>query len=197
MKTLALFDFDGTITTKDSLICFIRFAVGDIKFVAGMLYLSPMLAAYKLKIIANDKAKQYMLAYFFKGMHEEVFEQLAGEYSLNHIKRILRPKAMQRVAWHQAQGHTVVVVSASIENWLKPWCDVHNLELLATKLTVKEGLITGLFLTNNCYGIEKVHRVEKAYHLSHYDKVYAYGDSEGDKALLEIADNQHYKPFRE
>ena len=82
---LALFDFDGTITTDDSLIKFIRFVVGDAKFIWGMTLLSSMLTAYKLKLIPNYKAKQYMLSYFFKGMREEKFMQVANEYSLEHI----------------------------------------------------------------------------------------------------------------
>ena len=127
---LALFDFDGTITTDDSLIKFIRFVVGDTKFIWGMILLFPMLTAYKLKLIPNYKAKQYMLSYFFKGMSEENFMQVANEYSLNHIKTILRPKAMEKIRWHKKQGHKIIIVSASIECWLKPWCDEHDLELI-------------------------------------------------------------------
>tara|TARA_B100000795_G_scaffold211967_1_gene165629 strand:- start:1185 stop:1775 length:591 start_codon:yes stop_codon:yes gene_type:complete len=193
---LALFDFDGTITTDDSLIKFVRFVVGDTKFIWGMIHISPMLTAYKLKIIPNYKAKQYMLSYFFKDMSEEKFLQVAREYSLNHIKTILRPKAMEKIAWHKEQDHKVIIVSASIESWLKPWCDQNNIDLIATKLEIKEGVITGKFLTKNCYGIEKAHRVQEAYNLSDYDHIYAYGDSRGDKELLVLADERFYKPFR-
>ncbi len=195
--TLVFFDFDGTITTDDSLIKFIRFVVGDAKFIWGMALLSPMLTAYKLKFIPNYKAKQYMLSYFFKGMREEKFMQVANEYSLNHIKTILRPKAMKKIAWHKEQGHKIVIVSASIEYWLKPWCDENNLDLIATKLEIENGIVTGKFLTKNCYGIEKANRVKEAYNLSDYDYIYAYGDSRGDKELLELADESFYKPFRD
>jgi HAD superfamily hydrolase (TIGR01490 family) len=194
---LALFDFDGTITTDDSLIKFIRFVVGDTKFAAGMAVLSPMLTAYKLKLIPNYKAKQYMLSYFFKGMSEEKFMQVANEYSLKHIDTILRPKAMEKIAWHKEQGHKIVIVSASIECWLKPWCDKNNLDLIATKLQIKDGIVTGKFLTQNCYGIEKVNRVQEQYNLDDYDHIYTYGDSRGDKELLELADESFYKPFRD
>jgi len=194
---LALFDFDGTITTDDSLIKFIRFVVDDTKFALGMAVLSPMLTAYKLKLIPNYKAKQYMLSYFFKGMREEKFMQVANEYSLNHIDTILRPKAMEKIAWHKEQGHKIVIVSASIECWLKPWCDKHNLDLIATKLEIKDGIVTGKFLSKNCYGIEKANRVHEQYNLDDYDHIYAYGDSRGDKELLALADESFYKPFRE
>lgn len=194
---LALIDFDGTITTDDSLIKFIRYVVGDLKTLWGMILLSPMLITYKLKFIPNYKAKQIMLSYFFKGMDEKQFQKAAKEYSLKHIDTILRPQAIKKIAWHKEQGHTVVVVSASIECWLKPWCDKNNLNLIATKIEIKDGLVTGKLLTKNCYGIEKANRVKEVYNLSDYDYIYAYGDSRGDKELLELADETLYKPFRE
>ena len=196
MANLAIFDFDGTITTDDSLIRFIRFVVGDLKTLWGMVFLSPMLVVYKLKLIPNYKAKQMMLSYFFKGMDKQQFQKIAEEYSLKHIDTILRPKAMEKITWHKELGHKVIVVSASIECWIRPWCDQNGLDLIATKIKVKDGLITGKFLTKNCYGIEKVNRVKEAYNLDDYDRIYAYGDSRGDKELLELADKSFYKPFR-
>ena len=197
MNVLAMFDFDGTITTDDSLIKFIRFVVSNAKFIWGMTLLFPMLTAYKLKLIPNYKAKQYMLSYFFKSMTKDKFMQVANEYSLKHIDTILRLKAMEKIAWHKEQGHKIIIVSASIECWLKPWCDKNNLVLIATKLEIKDGIVTGKFLTKNCHGIEKVNRVQEQYNLSDYDHIYAYGDSRGDRELLEIADESFYKPFRE
>ena len=193
--TLALFDFDGTITTDDSLIKFIRFVVGDTKFIWGMTLLSPMLTAYKLKLIPNYKAKQWMLSYFFKGVNEQQFLKVAEEYSLKHIDTILRPKAMEKIAWHKEQGHKIVIVSASIECWLKPWCDKNDLDLIATKLEIQDGIVTGKFLTKNCYGIEKANRVQEQYNLSDYDHIYAYGDSRGDTELLELAHTKNFRAF--
>jgi phosphatidylglycerophosphatase C len=193
---LALFDFDGTITTDDSLIRFIRFVVGDVKMLWGVLLLSPMLIAYKLKLIPNYKAKQMTLSYFFKGIAEHQFQKVTEEYSLKHIDTMLRPKAMERIAWHKEQEHTVVVVSASIECWLKPWCDRNGLDLIATKIEIKNGLVTGKLLTKNCYGIEKANKVKEVYILDDYDYIYAYGDSRGDRELLELASESFYKPFR-
>lgn len=194
-SSIAFFDFDGTITTDDSLIKFIRFVVCDVKFMWGIIVLSPMLTAYKLKLIPNYKAKQIMLSYFFKGMRKERFMDLANEYSLKHIDTILRPKAMECIAWHKAQGHKVVIVSASIECWIKPWCTKNNLDLIATKLEIKNGIITGKLFTKNCYGIEKANRVREVYNLDGYDCIYAYGDSRGDKEILELADKSYYKHF--
>ena len=192
---LSLFDFDGTITTEDSLINFIRYAVGDLKAAWGMVIFSPMLIAYKLKLIPNYKAKQLMFSYFFRGMNEQQFQKVAKEYSLNHIDTILRPKAIEKIAWHKEQGHRVVIVSASIECWLKPWCDRNSLDLIATKIEMKNGIVTGKLLTKNCYGLEKANRVKEIYNLSDYDHIYAYGDSRGDKELLDLADKRYHNAF--
>ena len=194
---IALFDFDGTITTDDSLIRFIRFVMGDMKTLWGMIILSPMLVTYELKLIPNYKAKQMMLSYFFKGMDEQQFRKVAEKYSLRQIDTMRRPKAMEKIAWHKEQGHKIVIVSASIECWLKPWCDRNNLDLVATKIETKDGIVTGKLLTKNCYGIEKINRVKEVYNLSDYDHIYAYGDSRGDKELLALADESFYKPFRD
>ena len=193
---IAFFDFDGTITTDDSLLKFIRFVVGDINFLIGLSILSPMLILYKLKLIPNYKAKQIMLSYFFKGMEAKRFEEVANSYSLTHIQKILRPKAMEKIRWHQMQGHKVVVVSALLECWLRPWCEQNTFELIATKLEIKENKVSGDLRTKNCYGIEKVNRINEKYDLHDYEIIYAYGDSRGDKEMLSLANEAHYKPFR-
>ena len=195
--TLALFDFDGTITTDDSLLKFIRFVVGDRRFLLGLVVLSPMLVLYKLKLIPNYKAKQYMLSWFFKGMSKDAFLKVANEYSLVHIDKILRPKAIEKINWHKNQGHKVVVVSASIECWLRPWCEKNGLELIATKLEIKDYIVTGKLLSKNCYGVEKVNRIKEIYNLKDFEYIYSYGDSSGDKQMLELAHEKFYKPFRD
>ena len=197
MIDLALFDFDGTITKDDSLLKFIRFVVGDGRFVFGLVVLSPILVAYKLKLIPNYKAKQKMLSWFFKGMRKVDFFEVTKKYSLTHIDKIVRLKAIERINWHKNQGHKVVVVSASIECWLRPWCEKNGLELIATKLEIKDDIVTGKLLSKNCYGVEKVNRIKELYNIEKYDYIYAYGDSSGDKQMLELAHEKFYKPFRD
>jgi HAD superfamily hydrolase (TIGR01490 family) len=196
MEKLALFDFDGTISYEDTLFKFIRYAVGDLKMILGLIVLSPMLVLYKLKLMPNYKAKELLLAYFFKGMEEKEFKNKANEYSLNCLNSIIRTKAIERIYWHKKQNHKVIIVSASIEEWLEPWCQKNDLELLATKLEFKNGIVSGKFFTKNCYGLEKVNRLKEKYDLSIFDYIYAYGDSKGDEQLLSLADEKFYKPFR-
>ena len=61
---IAFFDFDGTITKDDSTAKFIRYFVGDIAFIKGIILLLPMLIAYKLKIVTNNEIKRRLITYF-------------------------------------------------------------------------------------------------------------------------------------
>ena len=149
MIKLALFDFDGTITTKDSLKDFIQYSVGKPHYYLGLLILSPMLAAYKLKLIPNYIAKEKLIAHFFKGWDVDRFQKLANQYSLEEIDKITREKAIEKIKWHQDQGHKVVMVSASMECWLKAWCKKHSIDLISTKLETKANRLTGKFSTIN------------------------------------------------
>ncbi len=196
MAKLALFDFDGTITTKDSLADFIQYAVGKPKYYIGLVQLSPMLTAYTFKLIPNYRAKEKMIAHFFKGWDVEEFQKIADRYSLEQIDKITRLEAIEKIRWHQEQKHKIVLVSASMECWLRAWCANYDIDLISTRLESRDGSLTGQFLTKNCYGPEKAKRVKESYDLEAYDFVYAYGDSRGDRELLAIADESFYKPFR-
>ena len=192
---IAFFDFDGTITTQDSLPDFIKFAIGKPKYYLGLCLLSPILLAYVLKLLPNHSAKEKMISYFFKGWPEKNFQTVADEYAALQIDKIVRPKALEKLRWHQEQGHKVVIVSASMKSWLKQWCDTQNVELISTQLEIKQGKLTGKFATKNCHGKEKVNRIKEQYSLQDYSYIYAYGDSSGDKDMLKLANEAFYKPF--
>ena len=88
-----------------------------------------------------------------------------------------------------------MIVSASIDNWVAPF--FQNVLVLGTQIEVRNGRLTGKFLTPNCYGEEKVNRVKAVLKQprEHY-YIVAFGDSRGDKELLTYADEAHFKPFR-
>lgn len=184
---LAFFDFDGTITVKDSMIHFISYAVGYRKFLAGFILLSPILIAYKLKLIPNWKAKEIVLSYFFNGWEISQFEEIATRYSKEELPKIIRKTSWEKIERHKDQGDTVVVVTASIETWVKGWSKDHGLELIATKLEVKDDKLTGRLSGKNCYGTEKVNWIREKYNLKEFEEIYVYGDSSGDKEMLALA----------
>ena len=192
---IVFFDFDGTLTTKDSLIDFVQYAVGKSSFYFGLISSIPMLAAYKLHFISNHAAKERFMSRFFKGWDGAYFQSIADKYSVEQIDRIIRPDAIEKVYWHKEHGHKVVVATASMEHWLKKWCEKYELDLIATRLEIQDGKLTGKFATKNCYGIEKVNRIRERYDLTDFNGIYAYGDSAGDKEMLSIANKQYYRSF--
>lgn len=194
---LAIFDFDGTITKKDSFEDFILCSQGGLKTLRGVLATSPALVSYLLGLMPNWQAKQKVFAHFFQGWETGQFNAAAVAYAKEKLPAIVRPAALDRLQWHKREGHRVVVVSASFENYLKPWCDSLGFDLLATRVEVGEGRLTGQFASKNCYGDEKVQRIKAAYRLSDFEFIYAYGDTRGDLPLKTISNEFHYQPFRE
>lgn len=193
MKKIYAFDFDGTLTTKDTLIAFIRYACGDKAFCWGFLRYSPLLILMKLGYYPNWKVKQKVFSYFFKGMSFDEFAQLGRLFALDN-DHLLRPKGVEMVQKALAEEAEVLIVSASIDNWVQPFFP--KVKVVGTQVEVKDGLLTGRFLTKNCYGQEKVNRILALHQRRQEYQLIAFGDSRGDKELLAFADEAHYKPFR-
>ena len=193
MKKIVAFDFDGTLTTKDTLIEFIRYACGTGAFVKGFLRYAHLLALMKLGLYPNWKAKQKVFSYFFEGMKIEEFDGLCQRFAKDN-QHLLRLKGMEAIQQALDKGAEVLIVSASIDNWVKAF--FNTLCVVGTQIEIKDGLLTGRFLTKNCYGQEKVNRILALYPNRSEYHLTAYGDSRGDKELLAFADESHYKRFR-
>ncbi|MHA4808154.1 HAD family hydrolase [Flavitalea flava] len=193
---IAFFDFDGTITTKDTLLEFMKFSKGKLPFYLGFLLNSPYLVAFKLKLISNQTAKERVLRYFFRNMPLATFEEECRNFVAHALPFLLRPKAIREIEQLKEKGFTVTIVSASPENWIRPWADSLQLNLLGTRLEVREGKLTGKVEGRNCHGEEKVSRITENYTLADYSEIYAYGDTGGDKPMLKMANISFYKPFR-
>ena len=173
-KKIYVFDFDGTLTTADTLLEFIRFACGRTRMLLGFALYSPWIVLMKLHL-----------------------------YPSAHL---IRPAAADYVRRVAPDAYALYVVSASLDNWVRPtverWlCGSGSnttFTVAGTRPEVCDGRLTGHFATPNCYGAEKVRRLTA---LLDGDRqqyfITAFGDSRGDKELLNYADKAHYKPFRD
>lgn len=211
-QRIAFFDFDGTITTSDTLLEFIKFTKGPFRFYAGFLLNSPWLIAYKLKIISNQTAKEKVLGFFFRNTTLAKFQQDCDNFAARILPSLIRPKALQEIDRLREAGATVVLVSASPENWIRGWAAEKGMELLATRLAtrlttrldpvpvpvpvIKDERLTGKIAGLNCHGEEKVNRIRQVYTLSDYHEIYTYGDTGGDKPMLRLGTASFFKPFR-
>lgn len=195
-NVLAFFDFDGTITTKDSLGDFIHFTFGSVKTLLGLVVLAPTLMGYVIGFVDSDKSKQKVYRYFFKGVTLDQMRLFGIDYTEKKLPKLIRKAALDKLHWHQKQLHQIVIVSASANCWLEPWAEQNNLNLIATQLEVVDNKFTGNYSGQNCQGVEKVRRIKAKYDLSAYSEIYAYGDSPGDLPMLELAHHVFFKPFR-
>ena len=193
MKKVYAFDFDGTLTNRDSLLAFIRYAKGTTAFCLGFLLHAPWLVLMLLGLYPNWKAKQRVFSYFFRGMPLEAFDTLCQAFAKDN-RHLLRPLALQTIEKARSEEAEVVIVSASIDNWVQPFFP--DVKVIGTQVEVINGRLTGRFLTKNCYGQEKVNRLLVFLPDRHTYKLIAYGDSRGDQELLAFADEAHFKPFR-
>lgn len=207
------FDFDGTLTKKDTLLEFIKYSMGKWSFFLGFLLYSPILVLMKLHLFPNWKAKQLIFKHFFGGMDIDEFDELCLFFAMHNLY-LLRFSGIARLQEIQRHHERAFVVTASIDKWVVPFLAFQKLadvEVLGTKIEVIDDKVTGRFLTNNCYGEEKVHRICEALTQTmengkgastlHFDRtqyeIEAFGDSRGDKEMLAFADKAHYKPFRD
>ena len=195
-KTIVAFDFDGTITVKDTFIRFIIFTKGYCRLFLGLLLYSPFLIAYKLKLYPNWKAKEKLFSHFYKNTKEEKFNQWCETF-VAEIDATARPEAIKAIKRHLDEEATVLIVSASIDAWIKPWAEKTGIDtVLATQAgTDNNKRLTGKFRTKNCYGEEKARRINTAFPNREEYYLIAYGDSRGDKELLKFADKGYYRYF--
>lgn len=193
MKEVVVYDFDGTLTKSDSLLGFIRYACGLWPMLCGFLRHLPLLVLMKLHGYPNYKAKQKVFSHFFRGMDIRAFDGLCRRYAETH-HRILRQEGVASLKQDCQAGHQVVIVSASVDNWVQPFFP--EVCVLGTQVEVVDGRLTGYFLTPNCYGSEKVRRLLERFPDRSQYRLTAYGDSRGDREMLAFADESHYKPFR-
>lgn len=194
-KAIALFDFDGTITRKDTLIEIIKYQRGKFRFYTGLLILSPVLILHKLKILPAKYAKERVLQYFFKGVYLEEFQKKCDNFVREVLPGIIHPSAFACIQNHLKEGTKVVIVSASAENWLSAWCKQFQLDYIGTKLEIREGKLSGKIAGKNCNGMEKVNRIKSIYNLDNFAVIYAYGDSKGDLPMLKVSTKPYYRSF--
>lgn len=194
---VAAFDFDGTLTHRDTLLPFLLHALGAPAVARHGLVLLPTLAAYGLCLIRNDTAKQRVLVRCLSGMSADELQRDAQRFAASVLPGLLRQEALQRLAWHKQRGHRCVVISASLELYVRPWALASGFDdVIATRLeTLPDGCVTGKLSGANCYGPEKVRRLEALMGPRPGYTLYAYGDSRGDRELLSGSDYAFYRRF--
>lgn len=189
-KTLALFDFDGTLYTDDSFTGFIFYALKKPQIIWRGLKILPWITAYYLKLYPAHRMRPKLYGNMFKDSDAEEILQLAQDYAQQLVFKF-NPKLLQQLRQHQQLGHEIALVSASLDLYLKPVCTYLNIDLLCSEVEIKAGKITGFYQTPDCSNAQKKLRILEKYRLEDYAEIYAYGNSEEDQEMLSLA-HQRY-----
>ena len=194
--TIAVFDFDGTLTTRDSLLRFVGWRRPRWRLAADLVATSPLLLLYALRLVDNERHKMALFARRFAGMGAADYQALAGDFAREELPALLRSEAVERLRSHRDEGDRVVIVTASPIDWIAPWAATEGVpDVVGNVAEVRDGRVTGRLSGPNCHGAEKLSRLlELAPERSSYTLV-AYGDSRGDRELLAAADRSFYRRF--
>ena len=171
---------------------FIRFMVGGRRFYWGFIKNSPALVGFKvLGIVSRKEAKGRFLRHYFKSTPVAGLQSSARAFALQCIETRLRPSCAERLRWHQQQGHRCIIISASLDLWVKPIAEVLGVEYICSKGLYEADRLMGLD-GENCHGPEKVRRLLEYLDGEEYNMSYAYGDSSGDRELIQWADRGYW-----
>jgi phosphatidylglycerophosphatase C len=196
-KTIALFDFDGTITTIDSTKVFYKFLY-KYKFqyfLYNYIFCFWLIILLKLRLIGYLSLKKYRLNIHTSRFTGNEFDQLTREFHTKVFNSLLNSKALSRIQWHKNLGHDVWIISASYDFLLTKWSETNSCNLITNKTTIIHG--RRVMLGKDVNFEAKIEYLKLQINLDNYSEIYAYGDSEGDKSMLSIADYKFYKPFRD
>jgi glycosyltransferase 2 family protein len=196
-QRVAVFDVDGTLLRGDCLRLAVRRSRGSLGQLLAALACLPWLIGWQLRLVSTGRFKQQTIAAF--GLCEAVNRAEAaggGAWLLPELQALLRPEALQRLRWHLQRGDRVLLCSASPRLLLQPLADWLGVELLCTELDQVQGRWRPQLAGPNCKGPEKVRRLQQ--HLGPLEglTIEAYGDSKGDRELLQVATLPHYRSFR-
>jgi len=194
-KVIAIFDFDGTITKGDTFLPFLFYSFGAWKTLCCLIITFPYLLAYTFNLVSNHYAKEKMIKFLFNNLNTEKLKLITEKFIEKKLDGYLRKNVIERLKWHQKQNHITVLISASLDIYIEPWAKRFNFSFVeSTKLETNENIYTGKIKGNNCYGIEKVCRLENIFKgkLRKYE-TYGYGDSSGDKFFINLCDFKYFK----
>jgi phosphatidylglycerophosphatase C len=197
MKGIAVFDFDGTISFRDSFLDFIRFTHGGTRLLGCVALNIPFIIIYYIGLYPSHKLKQRFFSYFYKGFGQEILERKGIEYCEKRIDKIIYPGAKKRIAWHHSQGHKIYLLTASSGLWLGEWCKINGISLIGTEFEVVDGRYTGRISGKNCRGKEKARKLQIEVDLGNSVETYGYGDSKSDKDFLALVSKPFHFPLNE
>lgn len=190
------FDVDGTLTTRDCVVPFLRRIAGTVGLAAGLARHPADLARGTVRR-DRDLLKALAASAAFAGRSEPEVAAEGSDFAAEVAAERLRADTLQTLRTHREAGDMVVLVSASFEVYLRPLAALLGVDdALGARLAVEDGVLTGTLDGPNCRGAEKVSRLhawlDERTGGREAVTMIAYGDSAGDRELLADADTAHW-----
>ncbi|MBY0379955.1 MAG: HAD-IB family hydrolase [Burkholderiales bacterium] len=192
---VAYFDFDGTLTNRDTLIPFVLYVAGIFKFIKRFHLITMVVFLYYAKIFNNERAKECFLTIMLKGLSEDYIEKKAKSFAYDKLDKCVKSDIFAKLAYHLEHQHKVILVSANLAIYLRYWANKHKLSaVIATEIEFINHIATGKLSTRNCYGKIKIDRIRNYLNNNQLSFVYSYGygNSHGDFALLSYVDEGYW-----
>jgi phosphatidylglycerophosphatase C len=190
------FDFDGTLTVRDSFTAFLKWRAGPVRYAVGLVRLTPSAVAY---LFHRDRGriKAAAVREFLKGVPRLRLDADAREFAERFSRSLFRPDAVAAWKRWRSQHVRLVIVTASPDLVVAPFArGLGTDELIGTQLAFDgQDRVEGGFATPNCRGPEKVVRLKAAFGPDLEVKA-AYGDTSGDREMLAIAEIAGYQVFK-
>ena len=198
-----VFDFDGTITTRDTFALFLRYYAGTLSWLLNIIRLLPTFVAYKLGRIDRHAVKAAVIRQFFTDKSAADVDARATLFAQDIIPGLIRPAAQQRLDAlledPNCGPESLYICSASIGPYLRAWassCSIQTNHVMATELAVNNDRITGELQGYNVWGENKVRRILDQFAPHSVRIIEAYGDTRGDREMLHAAKASFFRPFR-
>ena len=194
-RPLAAFDFDGTLTYKDSLTAFLFDECGFLR-VATTFAFSPDLWLHYALTRDRGVLKSRLLYKLLGPITRAKLEGKVARFISGRGIALFRPDA--RAEWDRCKAtHERVIVTASPDILVRPLGEIIGADrVIGTRLKFSaDGRLTPRLDGVNCRGKEKVRRLHDAYG-EDLDLDLAFGDTSGDTAMLKAARKGYYRTFR-
>ncbi len=192
-RNLALFDFDGTITTRDAYSIFMGLVMPRWRLGLALIFIWPLIIAYRVGWLSGLSGRRLVAKICFYRARCAGVEMFAHRFAEVNIPTLIRPEMWEKLNAHLEQGDQVAVVSGSFDLYLQPWCEKHGLQVFCSSLERSGERFTGNYAGFQCVGAEKARRVREHFDLDRFAEIYAYGDTPDDRELLALAHRKFYR----
>jgi phosphatidylglycerophosphatase C len=161
------------------------------RIVLGALPLSPLVLCYRLGLIPAPQARPIVSRVGFQGEAVDSIRQVGTRRKC--FQASFASRQLSASSGTKAKAIQSSIVSASLDAYLSPWCDSFGVELICTELEERDGRLTGRYCDGDCSGPAEVRRILERYDLSRYAVIYAYGDTNDGREMLELAHRKFYR----